>query len=86
MGQNRNILFEDVTADGNGLDGFYMVHVNFGTFNNLIMTNNGLNGLNVDASQHLEFEDGTFDNNGSIGIAIAPVDARAHTFTHDKQR
>lgn len=81
MGQNRNIVFENVSADDNGNNGMYMVHVNFGTFNNLVMTNNVTHGLWVDASQHLEFTDGSFDNNNIAGLTINPID-HSHTPSH----
>lgn len=81
MGQNRNLVFENVTANENGNDGMYVVHVNFGTFNNLVMTNNVNHGLWVDASQHLDFTDGTFDYNGYAGLIFYPVD-HGHTPSH----
>ena len=73
IGLNNELKFTNVSAGGNILgDGLSIVHTTYGEFNNLEMSNNGINGLLIDASHHLTFMGGTFNNNTEAGIKLFP--------------
>ena len=82
IGMNSEVTFQTVFADGN-LNGYGLniIHTSFGEFNNLSMTNNLTEGLRLDASHHLTFNGGVFDNN-EVGIFIFPED-HDHTPSHN---
>ncbi len=75
IGMNSEVTFQTVSADGNlNGNGLNIVHTSFSEFNNLSLTYNNLSGLVLDASHHITFNSGVFDNNADDGIVISPLD------------
>jgi len=71
-GTSSQIVFTDVTADHNGNDGIYGIHLGYFTGKNLVLTNNGRGGLYLDAALHITLSDGKYDSNRS-GLILAPT-------------